>query len=282
MRRTLALSASLVLAGVLGLVVASPAHAAPARANGQSNPVIFVHGWNSNGNTDCNSYWSAAKSKFSSTGWTGALVTFGYYTGDTNCSIKYNGSTTTTSIKTVGKALANEIYNRYSKNGVKVDVVAHSMGGLVIRSALTEVAKKTAGYPAYLYVEDVVTLSTPHGGATNASWCNITLWLQCQEMWARSTFLKGLADRPVSAMGTDWTAIASYDDPQVSYVSGVAMGAQHKIQYDAGLDHTEIRTVSASGLARYVHLPSTTWSAWGTRVGPVQWARNAAYNHSAT
>lgn len=283
MRRLLTPLLALLLGlGSLALSV-GPAHAAPARANGQSNPVIFIHGWNLNGNTDCNDYWKSAKSYFSGSGWTGSLVTFGYYRGDKNCTIKYNGTTDKTSIKAVGKALANEIYNRYSKKGIKVDVVAHSMGGLVIRSALTEVSKKTSGYPPYLYVEDVVTLGTPHAGAKNAGWCNFTAWLQCKEMIAGSTFLKGLQNPPKSTMGTDWTVISSYDDEVVSAASGVSMKAQHKIQYDAGLDHTKLRTTKTGSLrARYMHAPKTTWSSWGNRVSPVVWARNAVYYASAT
>lgn len=283
MRRTLALVASLLLGGVLALAAQSPASAAPARANGQANPVIFIHGWSPDGDADCDAYWAAVTTQFTNAGWTGDLTTFGYYSGDTNCDILFNGDTMNTSIKAVGKALATEIYNRYSAAGQKVDVVAHSMGGLVIRSALTEVAKGTAGYPPYLYVEDVVTLGTPHNGATFAAWCHLTLWLQCKEMAAGSSFLNGLAARPESAMGTDWTVISSFDDGDVDESSGVAMNAQHKIQYDDGLDHTELRTATGSFLARYWHTASaSTWSAWGTRVGPLQWAKNGCYYSTST
>lgn len=283
MRRMLSSFSSLALAGSLVLAAQAPAHAAPARGNGQANPVVFIHGWSPDGDADCAAYWSAVTTQFAGAGWTGDLVTFGYYSGDTNCDILFGGDTTATSIKTVGKALANEIYSRYSAAGVKVDVVAHSMGGLVIRSALTEVAKGTAGYPPYLYVEDVVTLGTPHAGATFAGWCHLTLWLQCKEMQAGSSFLNGLAARPESAMGTDWTVVSSFDDGDVDESSGVAMNAQHKIQYDADLDHTELRTATGSFRARYWHTASaTTWSAWGTRVGPLQWAKNACYYPSST
>lgn len=284
MRRTATLAFSLVLAGSLGLVGRAPAHAAaPGRANGQANRVVFIHGWSPDGNADCDAYWSAVTAQFANAGWTGELTQFGYYAGDTNCDIKFDGDTMNTSIKTVGRALANELYSRYSVHGEKVDVVAHSMGGLVIRSALTEVAKGTAGYPPYVYVEDVVTLGTPHAGAAFAGWCSLTLWLQCKEMQAGSSFLNGLAARPESAMGTDWTVISSFDDGDVDESSGVAMNAQHKIQYDADLDHTELRTAVGSFQARYWHTASATaWSAWGTRVGPLQWAKNACYYQAST
>jgi triacylglycerol esterase/lipase EstA (alpha/beta hydrolase family) len=283
MRRILSVLASMALAGSLTLVAQAPAHAAPARANGQANPVVFIHGWSPDGNANCAAYWSAVTSSFASAGWTGELATFGYYSGNTNCTINYPGDTDHTSIKTVGRALANEIYNRYSVRGVKIDVVAHSMGGLVIRSALTEMAKGAAGYPPYVYVEDVVTLGSPHNGAIFAGWCSLTLWLQCKEMQAGSSFLTGLAARPESAMGTDWTVISSFDDGDVDEASGVAMNAQHTIQYDDDLDHTELRTVVGSFTARFWHTGSaTTWSAWGARVGPLQWAKNASYYQAST
>ncbi|BCJ73351.1 hypothetical protein CS0771_28950 [Catellatospora sp. IY07-71] len=283
MRRTAAVLVSLLLAAGVTLAAQTPAHAAPARANGQANTVVFIHGWSPDGDANCDAYWSAVTNQFTNAGWTGDLVTFGYYSGNTNCDILFPGDTMNTSIKAVGKALANELYSRYSANGVKVDVVGHSMGGLVIRSALTETAKGTAGYPPYLYVEDVVTLGTPHAGATFAGWCSLTLWLQCKEMAAGSSFLNGLAARPESAMGTDWTVISSFDDGDVDESSGVAMNAQHKIQYDADLDHTELRTATGSFNARYWHTATaTTWSAWGTRVGPLQWAKNACYYHTST
>ncbi len=282
MRRTFATLGALGLAAAITLVSAAPAQAAPARANGQANPVILVHGFNWNANTDCGTYWAAAKTALLNDGWTGGLTTYGYYSGDTNCGIKYSGGTGT-SIKTVAKDFATQIYNRYSVRGVKVDVLAHSMGGLVVRSALTETAKGTTGFPPYLYIEDVATLSTPHGGANYATLCYLTTVTQCKEMAGGSSFLTGLQARPQSAMSTDWTTLSSYDDPVVYGESGSSMNAQHKIEYSGGgLDHDEMKTAVASYRARYYHASSGTWSAYGTRVGPLPWAANALQYHSTT
>ncbi|MBB5873600.1 triacylglycerol esterase/lipase EstA (alpha/beta hydrolase family) [Allocatelliglobosispora scoriae] len=281
MRRTAALLAALALALGASLIATTPAYAAPARANGQSNPVIFIHGYSS---TNCSTYWSKASSLFSSTGWTGARVTYGYYTDDSSCSHEYAGSLNS-SIKTIGKDLANWIYTTYSKNGVKVDVVAHSMGGLIIRSALTEVAKKTAGWPAYLYVEDVVTLGTPHDGAIVAGGlCIFVNNTQCSEMSAGSTFLQGLTARPESAMQTDWTNIGSYADEIVTAASATYMNGQHKIQYQlaAGLQHAELITASTGTYSSRFSHNGAAWSAYAARVNPVQWARNAVYYSSST
>ncbi|MFJ2591339.1 esterase/lipase family protein, partial [Streptomyces sp. NPDC087538] len=53
----------------------------------------------------------------------------------------------------------------YSAKGQTVDLVGHSMGGLIIRAALAGYAKGDPTWPDTLYVEDVVTLGTPHKAA---------------------------------------------------------------------------------------------------------------------
>ncbi len=242
----------------------------PPRRNGATNTVIFIHGY---GDANCDAYWSTAKQHFGKTGWTGTMVTYGYYAADRFCTRVYPSGTTDTSIKEVGKDLAWYIYD-YSRWGKKVDVVAHSMGGLIIRSALTEVHKKTAEYPPYLFVEDVVTLGTPHNGAL---WCCTTK--QAWEMKAGSDFLKGLAARPGSEMGTDWTNIGSLDDNVVKGESATAMIGQHRILYhkEAQLSHEDLIEVT-SGIYRAKSAENgAVWSAYVDRVNPVQLAKDAVY-----
>jgi triacylglycerol esterase/lipase EstA (alpha/beta hydrolase family) len=43
-----------------------------------------------------------------------------------------------------------EIYNRYSRYGIAVDVVGHSMGGLVIRAMLTGNQRHLSGWAPYV------------------------------------------------------------------------------------------------------------------------------------
>lgn len=279
MRRTTKLLTSVTslvcLAAGAVIAAAAPAHAAPARANGQTNTVIFIHGFKA---TDCYNNWAPARTRFGNAGWTGAMVTYGYYSADTNCTREYPG-TEETPLKTIGKDLANWIYTAYSSRGVKVDVVAHSMGGLLIRSALTEVAKGTTGYPAYLYVEDVVTLGTPHNGPRLNHWSR-----QGTDMKYDSTFLNGLAERPVSAMGTDWTNIGSHADEVVTPFSATEMNGQHKVLYEgsAGIDHGElIRVSSGTHNARVSHNAGSTWGAVNDYVSPVEFARLAVYYSSS-
>lgn len=277
--RRLTLFLSLVLATALTMLTVTPASAAPARSNGSANRVIFVHGFAPGGGHDCAKVFSSARGHFANKKWKGNLLTFGYYYNNKNCSYNYNGSQRT-SLKGVAKAFANYAYKHYSKKGKKLDVVAHSMGGLIVRAALYHTAKGTSGFPKYLYIEDVVTLGTPHGGTHWGSACK-GIWRQCQDMAPGSAFLKSLKSAmPNSRMGTDWTTVSSYDDGIVSEHSGIAGIAEHEVQYDAGISHSEIKsTRSGKHKSRIKH---SKWSGWSKRMSPVEQARLAVYYHSKT
>jgi hypothetical protein len=138
-----------------------------------------------------------------------------------------------TSIIDLGRDLAWMIYNRDTRVGRSVDLVGHSMGGLIIQAALTGVAKREAGFPTTLYVEDVVTLAAPHAGT---SWFVNLLpcfTLQCREMHPSSYLWLWLLPGPQSAQGTDWTLIGSNVDNIVTEESATAMSVNvgHKHKY---------------------------------------------------
>ena len=130
------------------------------------------------------------------------------------------------------------MYDHYSRFGIPVDAVGHSMGGLVIRAALTGVQRGEAGWPPYLYIEDVTTLSTPHRGAPLGGVCKFSGQgtQQCKDMAQSSSFMSWLYDNPQSAQGTDWTLIGFDDDFVVPKWSAVPtnMAAGHKIVYPDG------------------------------------------------
>ncbi|MEV6284822.1 hypothetical protein [Kribbella sp. NPDC051770] len=291
-RRTTALILTALLSTASVVLTASPAAAVdvPSRSNGSSNTLFLVHGFDPSGEkpgTDCASYWSSARTHFKNKGWRGGIVTFGYYAGGSNCTYKYNGDRDT-SITTIAKALANRIYTGYSRHGRKVDVVAHSMGGLVVRSALYHTHRGTEGFPPYLFVEDVVTLGTPHDGANSAELaaCKVAYdkHRQCTQMTAGSQFLKDLPETPSkSAMGTDWTVVSSFDDNTVSEGSGLGVNAQHKIQYDErgadAINHSELKSLR-SGSYRGRVRNSGAWSLWAEREAPLERARQAVALHA--
>jgi Putative serine esterase (DUF676) len=231
-----------VFHSISSLVHRTPA--VPGRADSRSEPVFLVHGFDaslSGDGHDCGTQWGAAMSALRTRGWTGTFLTYGYYATDSGCTIEYPG-TRDTSIYTIGQDLAWEIYLRYSRNGQSVDVLAHSMGGLVIRAALTGVSRGESGFPPYVYVEDVATLSTPHLGAGFARLCTP---IQCQEMRPESGLLGRLAANPQSRQGTDWSLFGSLDDATVAEGSATGMSAGHKVIYHQGVSHDAIRRLES-------------------------------------
>ena len=238
--------AGIALMSVLATLIVnpSPAAAAPVRNDSKNETVIFIHGWNSSENTDCAANWAQATSLLRNrAGWTGSFVTWGYYRNDRRCTVKYNG-TEATSIDTLARSLANYIYNTYSRRGKSVDIVAHSMGGLIARRAVSGTQRRDSGFPPYVYVEDAVTLATPHLGTRVALACRTR---QCLQMQPGSDFmdrLKAQAQNPQSRFGTDWSNLGSEKDRTVSEGSAIGMSAGHKYTYlaSANLSHSGIRT----------------------------------------
>jgi PGAP1-like protein len=270
--------ASLVFS-VISLQFAAPASAAPTRNDSQNEPVYFVPGIDISQTPghDCNGYWGSAMNKFRALGWTGSLHSVAYYAGDTNCSIRIASGDAYTSIKEYGRLLAWDIYNRYSRYGQSVDIVAHSMGGLVARAAITGTTPQLSGWPPYIYVEDAVTIGTPHNGTGIANGCGYT------EMRPGSTFLNWLADNAQAAGGTDWTMIGTEDDDVVPVASATieSGGAGHYVWYYAGqpLEHSQ-QTNNVSGTFQNSYWNYSDPSNWHYQTAGqniITTAKNACY-----
>lgn len=233
-----ATAALLLLAGLLlaGFLWAGPASA--ARSDTKTKPVVLVHGLSLTGGTagyNCGTYWANAISVLRGQGFTGPMVTWGYYLGDSNCTGNFGG-TTNTDLHAVAQQFAWYIWTNYTSKGKVVDVMAHSMGGLIVRAAISGVQRHQAGFPDHLYIEDAVTLATPHGGALLAYPCDSVLHLlQCQQLKVHSAFMNDLranAQNPQGANGgTDWSELGSPDDELVP-LGYDAMTAGHRYRYD--------------------------------------------------
>ncbi len=238
-RRTVAALAALVLAALLGALAApAPAAAAPVRADSKARPIYFVHGYAGSGGHDCATYWAKAGARLRQQGFTGTFTTWGYYSEDSGCSVEYGGNRDT-SLNTLARELAWSIYNTHSRYGRSIDVVAHSMGGLIVRRAIAGIDRNESGYPGYLYVEDVATLGTPHDGTNWARGCAARDY-QCEQMITGSAFLTWLnayAGNPQSDTGTDWSVIGSHADNVVAGSKAIDMAAGHKYVYRS---HEEI------------------------------------------
>ena len=253
-------------------VAAAPAKTAPPpRDDGMTEPVYLVHGYSVDG-TDCEQRWGPAMETWRRAGWEGELHTVGYYAGDSSCNTKIAATNRSTPIQQLGSQLAWDIYLQYSSHGRSVDVVGHSMGGLIARVALTGVSRGWEGFPPFLYVEDAVTLGTPHGGVS-ASWVRSCDEMQCVQMRPGSKFLTDLASvgqNPQSSQGTDWTLIGSEDDHTVAWQSAVASRAEpnmrpgHRVLYKSG------EGISHGDLASTVSGDRTYRLSYSRGTGPVQ------------
>lgn len=286
--RTAALPA---VALALGAVQAAPAQAAgppaavhpahtgaPRQLTGSatSDPVYLLHGLELRGGTDCASTWKQANAQLRSAGFSGPLITWGQYAHDTHCTRHTNG-TLNTSVLELGRRFAWDAYQRYSRHGVPVRVVAHSMGGLIAAAAIAGVKAKphTSGsWPPYLLVKDVVTLSAPFRGI--AGKCS-TKYRQCRDLKPGSALQGWLAKQSLQGRGgTDWTLISAATDARVPYRSALGATAKHKVYYlsGQGITHYNLHHLDSghSWRIRYTDNGGASYKTTKTGVSPLRYA----------
>lgn len=186
-----------------------------------------------------------------------------------------------TDIRHIGYHFAVMVHDHFGANGVTVDAMGHSMGGLLMRYAI---AKSGSGgvWPPKLRIEDSVTMGTPHGGL-GTSWCKLSPWSDVRQMCSDSSFmtwLKNYAQDPQGDGGTDWTLMGSDCDGWVSWDRAVDMKAAHKLVYvDPCYGHSDYYTdVSTTNDATvdYMDAPSTSWTRWSSAPHSVKWTNYAA------
>ena len=251
MRRSIVVRAG--VAGVAMLMTtfgsSMPAGATPAPS--KAARVVFVHGFNPLGGTNClgsgylNNGFGAMIPQMQSDGFTGSLITVGYYSGDSNCTVNlhsygaYNDGDPFTNI---GQAFSWYVYNTFTRNGIAINAVGYSMGGLIVRAAVYGASIGAAGYSPPLNIGHVATLGTPHNGAAwYASACTIIGWTQCAAMVGGSSQLNWLNQNgnPQGSTGTSWITFGSEDDDVVPSSSATYMSvpAARKIIFQ-NVSHT--------------------------------------------
>lgn len=245
------------MAGLVLALGAMLAPAAGARTDNRLKAVALVHGLETaqEPGYSCEWYWADAIGTLRARGWTNTLHAIQYYEDDSACDRRGNvidGRPNVssdvigrydagTSIRTLAARWAWWAWREYASRGRTLDVVAHSMGGLVVRYALDAVQRGRDGFPPSLLVEDVVTLGTPHRGAPLARFCG---WLQCRQMRVDSELIRYLGEHardPQGQGGTQWTVIGSNDDVLAPSGSAVAMDTPHRIKYiDESIGHLDL------------------------------------------
>ena len=193
-RPVVVLTAVLAALAVLVLSPARPAAAAPG------TPVIFVHGY-----TGSASNWTTAMAVFRSGGYPSSQL-FAY---------EYNsyGNNITNA-----QGLASYVSQVRARTGAaQVDIVNHSMGGLVSLWYL----KQLGGAQ---YVRHLASLAGANHGTTSAGACLI--YTTCQQMYPGSSFIATLSagdETPGSTRYATW--YSPCDGIIIPYTSTVLSGA---------------------------------------------------------
>lgn len=234
---------AVAVAAALAVLVGATA-CEPPRTAQKDRVVLFVHGWNAfGGGSDCHSTFGDLETSLRSRGFTGQLVTVAFYDSDRNCDMTlrdWGDISNSTSWKDLSKAFSTYVYETYTRKGITVDVVGHSMGGLIARGAVQGSSHHESGFSAPIEVEDAVTLAAPHAGA--AWYSNGCLWGQCSQLKPGASDLRWLATdgAPQGAGGTEWTVFGSDQDDVVPVDSALSMfvPAERKVRY-ADLEHSD-------------------------------------------
>lgn len=212
---------AMLVSVVVALVVAS----ATGCRETKNRVVLYVHGWSATGGSDCAGAFDDMVDQLGGEGFSGPVVTVGFYTGDTNCDMTlrdWGDFDNSSSWKDVSKAFSHYVWTTYTQHGVAVDVVGYSMGGLIARGAVYGSSIGEAGFAAPIDIQDAVTLGTPHNGSAIATLC---LWGQCASMKpgaADITWVNTDGD-PQGANGTEWTVVGSDADTTSLTASAIHM-----------------------------------------------------------
>lgn len=194
--RLFAMALTVIALLVSGLVTSAPAQAAGPR------PVVFVHGYLSDG-----SVWGTAKSVFRSAGYTDSqLFSFSY---------NYNGDN-----RRNAASLASFVASVKSRTGARqVDIVNHSMGGLVTMYYEHELGGTAS-------TARVASLAGANHGTTWAAGC--IAFTSCQQMYPGSSFIATVTRGDETPGPTSWaTWYSPCDGIIIPYTSTPLSGARN-------------------------------------------------------
>jgi hypothetical protein len=167
--------------------------------------------------------------------------------------------TTGEPIRHLACRLAWYVYDTYTRNNQPVRILAHSMGGLIVRDAIAE-AGHGAPFPPALAVDRVVTVATPHGGLANDYLANARTMLpsaEVEDMAADSPFMARLNgagyQAPQGTGGTFWGLLGGSQscNPSKSdaafYTMGTLVQQIHPSCNEIDINHSPQITGPTSG-----------------------------------
>lgn len=211
--------------------------------NGDSNCDMYI----STHNNPYGNFWAPSCNSmqvYGSGDAAAGLSTYSYSNTDSTV------GTTSEPIEHIACELAWQIYDHDTQYGRNVKIVAHSMGGLIVRYMINRVQAHDNAFPSSLYVSDVVTFSTPH--AELYSYQQSVPWFACggcnqsNEMGTDTKFMiyiRDYANHPDATAsgasgGTDWTMLGSLGadpldwDYQATFMSNSnGLSNNHRIGY---------------------------------------------------
>lgn len=263
--------------GMIITVLAIPPQPAQAAQRAGVDTIILVHGFEINSQVDCLAYWGSTLDYLrKSHSINGQSLRWGrqdfrtvqYYNnpGDSHCGRNDGTNTYTDANENLHNAKYTQHCAGYAQAGAdgtnneslyhvscllawyislnfgshpswNVEIVAHSMGGLVVRNAIYQVqqSKATWTMPSTLgHISDVVTLATPHGGVLFANYLN---YMQTREMAPSSSFMNEMYTQAQSPQAgtTDWTILGSKCDEVIGNVdpgTAVYMSGAHQVMFN--------------------------------------------------
>ncbi len=190
-----------------------------------SKIVLLIHGWTSRPKvwkTMITRLQSQINPKYAD------ILTFGY---NSSFSVESNAN------------LLSQALSSYS-NGIKIDIIAHSMGGLVARSMIEK-------YNGAQYINKLITLGTPHHGSPLAAlrgWLGSLVNMNNPEYFSMyNYFTQGFND--LAPTSTLIQSLSSLTSPSLPYylIAGVSQYNNNSIL--PGADDGVVTEVSALGVS---------------------------------